>query len=69
MWKLIQTTDFDIIRKNLRDFNLLKETKLLNIARLAKMLLDLFNLAKQFPKMEKHEGKEVKLYFPHYNLL
>ena len=69
MTKLIQTTDSDIIKKNLRAINLLKETKLLNIARLAKMLVDLFGLDKQFQKMEKHEGKEVKLYFPHYTLL
>ncbi|MFX1392777.1 MAG: hypothetical protein ACFFAH_04300 [Promethearchaeota archaeon] len=67
--KLIQTCDSNLIEKNLRANNILKETELLNIARLTKILVDLFVLDKQFQKMEKYEGREVELYFPHYKLL
>lgn len=49
---------------NLGASNLLKETKLLNIARLAKILVDLFGLDKQFQKLVKHEGHEVELVIP-----
>lgn len=67
MTKFIQTTDSDINKRNLRAIELLKETKLLNIARLAKMLVDLFGLDDQFQKMKKYEGKEVELVFPPYD--
>ncbi|MBY9009872.1 MAG: hypothetical protein KGD74_08415 [Candidatus Lokiarchaeota archaeon] len=41
---------------------LIRETKVLNIARLAKMLVDLFGLDEPFKKVGKHEGQEVELY-------
>ena len=64
MTKSIQTIDSDSIKRNLRANELLKETKLLNIARLAKMLVDLFGLDDQFQKVGKHDGQEVELFFP-----
>ena len=52
---------------NIRARNLLKETKLLNIARLAKILVDLFGLDNQFQKLVKHEGQEVELVIPAFD--
>ena len=40
---------------------LTRETKVLNIARLAKMLVDLFGLDNTFKKVGKYEGEEVEL--------
>lgn len=48
-----------------RDFkaeSLIRETKILNIARLAKMLVDLYGQDEPFKKIGKHEGKEIELY-------
>lgn len=42
--------------------DLIKETKVLNIARLAKMLVELFGLDESFKKVGKHEGEEVELH-------
>ncbi|MFX0082008.1 MAG: hypothetical protein ACFE94_09670 [Candidatus Hodarchaeota archaeon] len=42
--------------------NLIKETKILNIVRLAKMLVDLFGQEAPFKKIGKLEGKEIELY-------
>ena len=42
--------------------DLLRETKVLTIARLAKMLVDLFGLDDPFKKVGKHEGQEVEMY-------
>ena len=41
---------------------LIRETKVLNIARLAKMLVDLFGLDDAFKKVGKYEGHEVELH-------
>jgi len=41
---------------------LIRETKVLNIARLAKMLVDLFGLDDAFKKVGKYEGEEVELH-------
>ena len=43
--------------------DLMKETKVLTIARLAKMLVDLFGLDDPFKKVGKHEGQEIEMYF------
>ena len=61
---IIQTDDPEILKRNLRAANLVKETKLLNIARLAKMLVDLYGLDNQFKRLKKREGQEVELYIP-----
>ena len=59
-----QTVDPEILKRNLRASNLVKETKLLNIARLAKMLVDLYGLDNQFKRLKKWEGQEVELFLP-----
>ena len=41
---------------------LTRETKVLNIARLAKMLVDLFGLDEPFKKVGKYEGEEIELH-------
>ena len=43
--------------------DLIRETKVLTIARLAKMLVDLFGLDDPFEKIGKHEGEEIEMYF------
>ncbi|MFX1316784.1 MAG: hypothetical protein ACFE9T_13050 [Promethearchaeota archaeon] len=42
--------------------NLVRETKVLNISRLAKMLVDLFGSDEPFKKIGKREGQEVEMY-------
>ncbi|MBY9016384.1 MAG: hypothetical protein KGD68_11875 [Candidatus Lokiarchaeota archaeon] len=42
--------------------DLIRETKVLNIARLAKILVDLFGLDEPFKKVGKHEGQEIEMY-------
>jgi len=53
------TENMDI---NIRAENLIKDTKILNIARLAKMLVDLYGQDEPFKKVSKFEGKEIELY-------
>ncbi len=43
--------------------NLVRETKVLNIARLANLLVDLFGLDEPFKKIGKWEGEEIEMYF------
>ncbi len=43
--------------------DLIRETKVLTIARLAKMLVDLFGLDEPFKKVGKHNGQEIEMYF------
>lgn len=51
------------IDRNIRAENLVKETKVLNIARLATMLVDLFGLDEPFENVGQDlEGQEVELY-------
>ena len=47
--------------------NILNETKVLTIARLAKMLIDLFGSDKTFKKIGKKAGHEIELYFKELN--
>ena len=55
---IIQIDDPEILKRNLRASNLVKETKLLNIARLAKMLVDLYGLDNQFKRLKKWKVKK-----------
>ena len=48
---------------DLKADDLIRETKVLTIARLAKMLVDLFGLDEPFEKVGKHEGQEIEMYF------
>jgi hypothetical protein len=43
--------------------NLVRETKVLNIARLAKLLVELFGLDEPFKKIGKWDGEEIEMYF------
>ena len=55
----------DNLKKTSRDIkaeNLVRETKVLNIARLAKMLVDLFGLDEPFKKIEKRMGEEIEMH-------
>jgi hypothetical protein len=55
----------EIVKKtdiNIRAENLIRETKILNIARLAKMLIDLYGQDEPFKKVGKYEGKEIELH-------
>ncbi|MFX1389924.1 MAG: hypothetical protein ACFE9Z_07685 [Promethearchaeota archaeon] len=53
---------FHNLSRDLKAENLIRETKILNIARLAKMLIDLYGQDKPFTKIGEHEGKEIELY-------
>ena len=55
-------TETPEIDRNIRAENLVRETKVLNIARLAKMLVDLFGLDEPFTKIGKYEGQEIEMY-------
>jgi len=59
---ITQVKESHYSNRNLRAENLVKETKVLNIARLAKMLVDLFGLDEPFEKIGKLEGKEIEMY-------
>jgi len=48
---------------DLKANNLMRETKVLTIARLAKMLVDLFGIDDPFEKVGKHNGEEIEMYF------
>lgn len=51
------------IDRDMRAENLIRETKVLNIARLAKMLVDLFGLDEPFQNIGRDlEGQEIELY-------
>jgi hypothetical protein len=53
--------------RNLKAENLLKEINLLNIARLAKMLVDLFGSDVPFEKIGRRDGQEIELYVKDLN--
>ena len=48
---------------DLKANNLMRETKVLTIARLAKMLVDLFGIDDPFEKVGKHNDEEIEMYF------
>jgi hypothetical protein len=52
--------------RTIRAENLVRETKVLNIARLAKMLVDLFGLDEPFTQVGKREGQEIEMYLKEY---
>jgi hypothetical protein len=59
---ITQEEHINTIDKNVRAENLIRQTKVLNIARLAKMLVDLFGLDAQFEKVDrKLEGQEIEM--------
>lgn len=62
-----QIKNFEITNINTRAENLIRDTKILNITRLAKMLVDLYGQDEPFKKIGKLEGKEVELYLKQLN--
>ncbi|MFX0032810.1 MAG: hypothetical protein ACFE9P_09110 [Candidatus Hermodarchaeota archaeon] len=63
MLTIKQEEPIKAIERNIRAENLVRETKVLNIARLAKMLVDLFGLDEAFQKIgKKLEGQEIEMY-------
>lgn len=59
---ITQIEKFHNLNRDFKAENLIRETKILNIARLAKMLVDLYGQDEPFKKVGKHEGKEIELY-------
>ncbi|MFW9828139.1 MAG: hypothetical protein ACFFEY_11130 [Candidatus Thorarchaeota archaeon] len=53
---------FHYLNREFKAESLIRETKILNIARLAKMLIDLYGQDEPFTKVGKYEGKEIELY-------
>jgi len=64
---MIEKNDSQILNREKRAQDLINETKLLNIARLAKILIDIYGLNEPFKKIGKREGQEVEFYFPSLN--
>jgi len=65
--KISQIEDTNNIKRNIRADNLIRETKVLNITRLATMLVDLFGSDEPFKKIAKREGQEVEMYLKELN--
>ena len=63
MANISQIEDQEKTSLDLRADDLIRETKVLTIARLAKMLVDLFGLDEPFKKIGKHNGQEIEMYF------
>lgn len=59
MTEIIKTPETE---RTIKAENLVRETKVLNIARLAKMLVDLFGLDEPFTNVGKREGQEIEMY-------
>ncbi|MFX1498907.1 MAG: hypothetical protein ACFFBH_15385 [Promethearchaeota archaeon] len=60
---ITQEQHINTIDNNIRAEHLIRQTKVLNIARLAKMLVNLFGLDAQFEKVpKKFEGKEIEMH-------
>ncbi len=57
-----QIEKFHNLSRDIKAENLIRETKILNIARLAKMLIDLYGQDDPFRKVGKYQGKEIELY-------
>jgi len=64
---ITQIEDTNSINRDIRAENLVKETRILNIARLAKMLVDLFGQDEPFKKVGKWAGQEIELYFKEWD--
>ncbi|MFW9999973.1 MAG: hypothetical protein ACFE9Q_16645 [Candidatus Hodarchaeota archaeon] len=63
MAAIIQNKNTNPINRALKAESIIKETKVLTIARLSKMLIDLFSSDRTFKKIGKRAGKEIELYF------
>jgi hypothetical protein len=59
---MTQSEEIENSNRTIRAETLIRETKVLNIARLAKMLVDLFGSDEPFKKIGDREGQEVEMY-------
>ncbi len=57
----------DLEQRTLKALNLVDEAKLLNFAKMANVLIELFGLDDPFRKIGKREGQEVEMKFPALN--
>lgn len=64
---ITQIKKFQNLNRDFKAESLIRETKILNIARLAKMLVDLYGQDEPFSKIGKYEGKEIELYLKDLN--
>ncbi|UCD01593.1 MAG: hypothetical protein JSV23_00790 [Promethearchaeota archaeon] len=63
MEDITQKKDIYYQNRDIRASNLVRESKVLTLARLAKMLVDLFGSDEPFKKIGKWAGQEIELYF------
>lgn len=64
---MIEKNDFQILNREKKAQDLVNETKILNIARLSKLLIEIYGFKEPFKKIGKREGQEVEFYFPSLN--
>ena len=64
---MIEKNDSQPLSREKKAQDLINETKLLNIARLAKLLIEIYGFNEPFKKIGKREGQEVEFYFPSLN--
>jgi len=67
VFNITQTENRQLLDKELGLEGMLNETKLLNFARLLKILIDLFGVDEPFHKIGDREGKEIEFFFPALN--
>jgi len=60
---ITQIEKFHNLNRDLKAENIVKETKILTIARLAKILVDLFGSDDAFKKIGEKAGKEIEIFF------
>jgi len=63
MGDITRIEDSNNQNRDIRAANLVREGKILTLARLAKMLVDLFGSDEPFKKIGKRAGQEIELYF------
>lgn len=62
-----QINERELKNRTIKGNKLAKETKILTIARLTKMLVDLFGSDMSFKKIGKREGQEIEIYFKEWD--
>ena len=67
MVNITQSENYQILDKRRGFEEMLNETKLLNFAKLLKILVDLFGFDEPFTKIGDREGKEIEFFFPALN--
>ncbi len=60
---ITQIEKFHNLNRDLKAENIVKETKILTIARLAKILVDLFGSDDAFKKIGEKAGQEIEIFF------